>query len=164
MRAGQVLILVLSLLVAGCSGGGGGGGTPPTTPQPDGGGGGGGGGSPPVQGWNPSVLVSNLRGNSIEMFTPAVALTGPGVGFMAWTERGLGTNCARTWVNRTAARTWGRPTVIGVEQAVAPAIAANANGDAVLVWIERGFSTESCGGTVLGQEIWASSYSAASNT
>jgi hypothetical protein len=159
-RAGKPLVLALSLFLAGCSGGGGGGGTPPTTPMPDGGG----GGSTAVQGWNPPVRVSNLRSNSVEMSTPVAALTSQAVGFVAWTERAFGTSCARTWVNRNAAGTWGTPTEIGIEQAVAPAIAANANGDAVLVWIERGFSTESCGGTVLGQEIFASRYSAASNT
>lgn len=164
--AGRPFVLALSLFLAGCSGGGGGGGTPPTTPPgtPPFGSGGGGGGSTLTPGWSASDRISNLRGNSIEMFAPAVALSSPGAAFVAWTERVFGTNCARAWVNRNAAGTWGTPTEIGIDQAVAPAIASNANGDAVLVWIERGFSTESCGGNVFGQEIWASRYGAASNT
>jgi hypothetical protein len=161
-----VLVFALSLLLAGCGGGGGGG---DGAPAPGGGGappgGGGPGGGGPTSGWNSAERISNLRGNSIEMFKPAVALTGQDVGFVAWTERVFASNCAKTWVNRNAAGAWGTPTQIGIEQGVAPAIAANATGDAVLVWIERGFSGETCGGgTILGQGVWASRYSAASNT
>jgi len=132
---------VLALLLAACGGGGGGGAPAPTgsggTPA---GGGGGGGGSTPVPGWNPSVRISNLRDNFTEMFVFSAALTSQNVGFVAWTERAFGTNCARTWVNRYAGGFWGAPTQIGIEQAVSSMVAANANGDAVLVWIENAFS------------------------
>src|SRR5262245_48206647 len=103
----RVLVLALSLFLAACGGGGGGGGGAPA-PAPGGGtpAGGGGGASPPVQGWNPSVRISNLRDNSTEMPGLSAALTNPGVGFVAWTEEAFGTNCARTWVNRYAAGAW----------------------------------------------------------
>lgn len=161
--AGGALVLALSLFLAACGGSGGGapaptagGGTPP--------GGGGGGGSTPVQGWNPSVRISNLHDNFTEMFVFSAALTSQNVGFVAWTERAFGTNCARAWVNRYAGGSWGAPTQIGIEQAVSSMVAANANGDAVLVWIENAFAGENCGGTVLVPGVWASRYSATSNT
>lgn len=164
MKYKALVSLIFSVLV-GCGGGGGGG---SGTPAPGGGstppgGGGGTGGSTLVPGWNPSERISNLRDNFTEMPTQFAALTDQGVGFVAWTELAFGTNCARTWVNRHASGAWGTPTQIGIEQAASPVVAANGTGDAVLVWIERGFTSESCGGTVLGQELWASRYSAASN-
>jgi hypothetical protein len=163
---GWALVLALALLLAACGGGGGGGAPAPTAGggTPPSGGGGGGGGSTPVPGWNPSVRISNLRDNFTEMFVFSAALTSQNVGFVAWTERAFGTNCARTWVNRYAGGFWGAPTQIGIEQAVSSMVAANANGDAVLVWIENAFSGENCGGTVLVPGVWASRYSAASNT
>lgn len=160
------LVLALALLLAACGGSGGGGGGAPAPAAGGGtppGGGGGGGGSPPVQGWNPSVRISNLHDNFTEMTTPSVALTSAGVGFVAWTERAFGTACARTWVTRYAAGVWAAPLQIGIEQAISPMVAANANGDAMLVWIENAFSTENCGGTVLTPGLYASRYSAASN-
>jgi len=160
---GRPLVLALALFLAGCSGGGGG---TPSTPPP--GGpifGPGGGGSTPTPGWSASDLVSNLRGNSIEMSIPTVDLTSSGVGFVAWSERVFGSDCSRIWVNRNAAGAWGPPIEIGIEQGILPSVAANANGDAVLVWVERGLSLANCGGTIAtGTELRASRYSAASNT
>jgi hypothetical protein len=109
------------------------------------------------------VRISNLRDNSTEMPGLSVALTNPGVGFVAWTEEAFGTNCARTWVNRYAAGVWGAPIQIGIAQAVSPMVAANANGDAVLVWIENAFTPESCVPAASTPGVWASRYSAASN-
>src|SRR5262245_123434 len=93
-EAGTPLVLALLLFLVGCSGGGGGG-TPPTPPGGPifGPGGGGGGGSPPTPGWSASDRVSNLRGNSIEMFTPSVALTSQAVAFVAWTEKVFAGDC-----------------------------------------------------------------------
>ena len=163
---GVAVVLALSLFLAACGGGGGGGAPAPAagggTPA-GGGGGGGGGGSTPVQGWNPSVRISNLRDNSTEMPALSVALTNPGVGFVAWTENAFGTNCARTWVNRYAAGVWGTPIQTGIAQAVSPMVAANANGDAVLVWIENAFTPASCVPAASTPGVWASRYSAASN-
>jgi hypothetical protein len=151
-------VLALWLFLAACSGGGDG-----TTPPP--GGpifGPGGGGSP---GWSASDLVGNLRDSSIEMSNPAVALTSSGVGFVAWSERVVGSDCSRVWVNRNAAGAWGQPIEIGIEQGIVPSVAANANGDAALVWVERGLSLANCGGTIAaGTELRASRYSASSNT
>jgi hypothetical protein len=137
-------VLALSLFLAGCSGGGG---DTPTT-RPDG------------SGWSAPDLVSNLRDSSTQMDIPAVALTSQSVGFVAWTERAVG--CVKTWVNRNASGTWGTPTQIGIEQAFMPMLAANASGNAVLVWME--IALGNCGGTIVTPGLYASRYSAASNT
>src|SRR6266849_8778137 len=154
--------LVLALSLSGCGGGGGGGGgtSAPPGPGPNPGPG---PTPPPASGWSSSVLISNLRDSfSYTMFTPAVAITSQGVGFIAWNE--MTGNCGRIWANRNAGGVWGAATEIGTTQALDPHVAADTGGDAIVAWTERQWSGANCTGGITGNEIWSSRYTAASNT
>jgi hypothetical protein len=157
----QARSLVGAVLVAfwlsACGGGGGGGGssgnggqTPTPTPTPT-----------PSSGWNASTLIGTLRDAlSYTIYTPSVALTSNGVGFVVWNE--VVGSCGRIWANRYAGSAWGSVLEIGTAQALAPSIAANAGGDAVAVWTQRLWSGANCSGAITGNEVWGSRYTAAS--
>ena len=98
------------------------------------------------------------------MFTPAVALTSQGVGFVAWNEAVFAGGCGSIWVNRNAGGVWGTATEVDTRNlALDPHIAANAGGDAIAVWTEREWGGANCSGGITGNEVWASRYTAASN-
>jgi hypothetical protein len=100
-----------------------------------------------------------------EMFTPSLALTGQGVGFVAWNEAQFAGGCGQIWVNRNAAGVWSTATEVDTRnQALDPHIAANDGGDAIVVWEEREWSGANCTGAITGTEVWASRYTAASGT